>query len=137
MGLVRFSVSQIGCGKLYFSKNFPCLNFQVFWHKVMYAIPLYFKGLYHLHLCYLFISLKTVICAFSHPFLLALPKVLNLISLFEEPAFSSLVSSPSLMFSISSNPASYLNYILRPTCFMLFELLQMEFSTYVPFQYIQ
>lgn len=67
--LVRFSISQIGFGKLYFSKNFPSyLNFQVYWHKIIYAMLLPFKGLYHWYLSYPFLSLKIMICAFSHFF---------------------------------------------------------------------
>lgn len=41
-------------------------------------------------------------------FLLVLPKIINVISVFKEPAFSFLSLSISLMFSISINTVSYL-----------------------------
>lgn len=68
--IVRFPISQIGFGKLYFSKNFPSyLKLEVYQQKVVCAMLLSLKGLYHLDLCYLFLSLKVVICAFSHFFI--------------------------------------------------------------------
>lgn len=118
--LVMFSISQIGYGKLHFSKNFPSyLNFEVYCTKLC-MLCCNLLRIFYITLCHLFLFQKIVICAFSHLFSLVLPKIINLISLFKEPAFSLLILSTSLMFSVPINPASYLNYILCSTYFILF-----------------
>lgn len=103
--LVRFFISWIGSGKLYFSKNFPSyLNFQVYWHKIIYAMLLPFNSLVLIAPFSFFKN--NDLCFLS--FLLVLPKIINVISVFKEPAFSFLSLSISLMFSISINTVSYL-----------------------------